>query len=61
MSSSSGGLATRMPFLAEVRRAPQTKTWGLDRKEAAARKAPRELRLSLWELEMIGWMVVIPD
>lgn len=47
MSSSSGGLATRMPFLAGVGRAPQIKTWGLDRGEAAARKGPRELRLNL--------------
>lgn len=48
MSSSSGGFATCVPFLAAVGRAPQTKTWGLDRGEAAACKGPRELRSRFW-------------
>lgn len=47
-SSSSGGVATRVPFLTGAGRPPQTKTWGLDRGVAAARKGPRELRLRLW-------------
>lgn len=61
MSSSSGGLATRVPLLTGVGRAPQTKTWGLDRREAAARKCPRELRLSLWGTGNDRLDGVIPD